>query len=116
MKASGVASRSARTYGELVPDQEQVGRLHEALFGWFDRDGRSFAFRGTRDPYAILISEVILQQTQVRRGGPAAPPGRAPPPPPPPPPPWAPGTGGGGAGGGGPWRRRPAAGTPASHY
>ena len=71
MKASGVASRSARTYSELVPDQEQVGRLHEALFGWFDRDGRSFAFRGTRDPYAILISEVILQQTQVSRGEPA---------------------------------------------
>src|SRR3990170_3244406 len=31
MNASGVASRSARTYSKLVPDQEQVGRLHEAL-------------------------------------------------------------------------------------
>src|SRR3989337_1405952 len=73
MKASGVASPSARTYSETVPhpDQGQFGRRHEALFGWFDRDGRSFAFRGTRDPYAILISEVILQQTQVSRGEPA---------------------------------------------
>ena len=52
-------------------DQERVGRVHVIVLGWFDREGRSFAFRGTRDPYAVLVSEVILQQTQVGRGEPA---------------------------------------------
>jgi A/G-specific adenine glycosylase len=45
--------------------------MHEAVLGWFDGAGRTFAFRGTRDPYAVLVSEVILQQTQVSRGEPA---------------------------------------------
>ncbi len=45
--------------------------LRAAVLGWFDRHGRRFAFRGTRDPYAVLVSEVILQQTQVGRGEPA---------------------------------------------
>jgi A/G-specific adenine glycosylase len=54
-----------------APDPALVSRLHEAALGWFDRAGRRFAFRGTRDPYAVLVSEVILQQTQVSRGEPA---------------------------------------------
>jgi A/G-specific adenine glycosylase len=52
-------------------DPALVPRLHEAALGWLDRAGRQFAFRGTRDPYAVLVSEVILQQTQVSRGEPA---------------------------------------------
>jgi A/G-specific adenine glycosylase len=52
-------------------DPEQVGRLQAAALAWFDRAGRRFDFRGTRDPYAVLVSEVILQQTQVSRGEPA---------------------------------------------
>ncbi|MFI5254772.1 MAG: A/G-specific adenine glycosylase [Candidatus Limnocylindrales bacterium] len=54
-----------------LPEAEVTARLHEAALGWFDRAGRRFAFRGTRDPYAVLVSEVILQQTQVSRGEPA---------------------------------------------
>jgi A/G-specific adenine glycosylase len=38
-----------------------------ALLGWFDRHGRSLSFRATRDPWAILVSEVMAQQTQVAR-------------------------------------------------
>jgi A/G-specific adenine glycosylase len=34
---------------------------------WFDRHGRDLPWRRTRDPYAILVSEVMLQQTQVER-------------------------------------------------
>jgi A/G-specific adenine glycosylase len=52
-------------------DPALTTRLHEAALGWYDGAGRSFAFRGTRDPYAVLVSEVILQQTQVSRGEPA---------------------------------------------
>jgi A/G-specific adenine glycosylase len=39
----------------------------DALVTWFDRNGRDLPWRRTRDPYAILVSEVMLQQTQVSR-------------------------------------------------
>ena len=34
---------------------------------WFSQNGRDLPWRRTRDPYAILVSEVMLQQTQVER-------------------------------------------------
>jgi A/G-specific adenine glycosylase len=37
------------------------------LLAWFDEHGRDLPWRQTRDPYAILVSEVMLQQTQVAR-------------------------------------------------
>jgi A/G-specific adenine glycosylase len=37
------------------------------LLEWFESHGRDLPWRGTRDPYAILVSEVMLQQTQVER-------------------------------------------------
>jgi A/G-specific adenine glycosylase len=37
------------------------------LLGWFAEHGRDLPWRHTRDPYAILVSEVMLQQTQVER-------------------------------------------------
>jgi A/G-specific adenine glycosylase len=46
-------------------------RIQASALSWFDRRGRRFAFRGPRDPYLVLVSEVILQQTQVSRGEPA---------------------------------------------
>jgi A/G-specific adenine glycosylase len=39
----------------------------ELLLRWFDEHGRDLPWRRTRDPYAILVSEVMLQQTQVER-------------------------------------------------
>lgn len=35
------------------------------LRAWFDRNARVLPWRGTRDPYAIWLSEIMLQQTQV---------------------------------------------------
>ena len=37
------------------------------LLSWFDAQGADLPWRRTRDPYAILVSEVMLQQTQVSR-------------------------------------------------
>ncbi|HXQ29579.1 MAG TPA: A/G-specific adenine glycosylase [Gemmatimonadales bacterium] len=37
------------------------------LLGWFDRAARDLPWRRTRDPYHVLVSEVMLQQTQVSR-------------------------------------------------
>jgi A/G-specific adenine glycosylase len=41
--------------------------MDELLLGWFRENGRDLPWRRTRDPYAILVSEVMLQQTQVER-------------------------------------------------
>ena len=41
--------------------------MEAALLAWFARAGRDLPWRRTRDPYAILVSEVMLQQTQVER-------------------------------------------------
>ena len=41
--------------------------MDELLIAWFGREGRDLPWRRTRDPYAILVSEVMLQQTQVER-------------------------------------------------
>jgi A/G-specific adenine glycosylase len=41
--------------------------VEEALLAWFDENGRDLPWRRTRAPYSILVSEVMLQQTQVAR-------------------------------------------------
>jgi A/G-specific adenine glycosylase len=41
--------------------------VEKALLSWFDEHKRDLPWRRTRDPYAILVSEVMLQQTQVER-------------------------------------------------
>jgi A/G-specific adenine glycosylase len=41
--------------------------VERRLQAWFVQHGRDLPWRHTRDPYAILVSEVMLQQTQVER-------------------------------------------------
>jgi A/G-specific adenine glycosylase len=41
--------------------------VEEALLAWYGETGRDLPWRRTCDPYAILVSEVMLQQTQVAR-------------------------------------------------
>jgi len=41
--------------------------VNNALLAWYAENGRDLPWRKTRDPYAILVSEVMLQQTQVER-------------------------------------------------
>jgi A/G-specific adenine glycosylase len=50
----------------LPPDEFQ-----RAVLAWYDEMGRTLPFRGTTDPWAVLVSEVMAQQTQVSRVGPA---------------------------------------------
>lgn len=48
-----------------VPAQAQ--EISRRLRRWFARHGRDLPWRRTRDPYRILVSELMLQQTQVSR-------------------------------------------------
>jgi A/G-specific adenine glycosylase len=44
-----------------------LAALQERILTWYERNRRDLPWRHTRDPYAILVSEVMLQQTQVTR-------------------------------------------------
>ena len=56
---------------ELYTEPRARRVIRRRLLGWYDRSGRDLPWRRTRDPYAILVSEVMLQQTQVARVLPA---------------------------------------------
>jgi len=49
--------------GKKIPSP---GPLRRSLLDWYDREKRSLPWRGVRDPYAIWVSEVMLQQTTVQ--------------------------------------------------
>ena len=40
-------------------------QMRAALLRWFGREGRKLPWRGTRDPYKVWVSEIMLQQTTV---------------------------------------------------
>jgi A/G-specific adenine glycosylase len=44
--------------------------VQKLLLAWFSQNGRDLPWRRTRDPYAILVSEVMAQQTQIDRVAP----------------------------------------------
>jgi A/G-specific adenine glycosylase len=50
-----------------LPAPEARQRFRRVLLGWYRRNGRDLPWRRTSDPYHILVSEVMLQQTQVDR-------------------------------------------------
>jgi len=61
MESAGLA----RT--EKKPPTPDAPRFRRALLAWYDAHRRDLPWRRTRDPYAIWVSEIMLQQTQVSR-------------------------------------------------
>jgi A/G-specific adenine glycosylase len=52
----------------VVTDSEPAGAsLASAALAWYDSNGRDLVFRRTSDPWAVLVSEVMAQQTQAAR-------------------------------------------------
>jgi A/G-specific adenine glycosylase len=53
--------------GSLQPglSNEEIEQFRRDLLTWFDKNQRDLPWRRTRDPYAIWISEIMLQQTRV---------------------------------------------------
>jgi A/G-specific adenine glycosylase len=60
--------RSARhdVAARRITDQQSIA-FGRALRGWFRKNSRDLPWRRTRDAYSILVSELMLQQTQVSR-------------------------------------------------
>jgi A/G-specific adenine glycosylase len=50
-----------------IPPPNDRRRFRERLLTWYRRHGRDLPWRKTADPYHILVSEIMLQQTQVDR-------------------------------------------------
>lgn len=48
-------------------DARRLTTIQRRLLAWFEQYGRDLPWRRTRDPYRILVSEIMLQQTQVER-------------------------------------------------
>jgi len=53
------------TFASTLISPQDVRSFRRSLSRWYRRDGRDLPWRRTRDPYAILVSELMLQQTQV---------------------------------------------------
>jgi len=58
---------SSKDAYRLRYDPIRLRTFQARLLRWFRRNGRDLPWRKTRDPYKILVSEVMLQQTQVDR-------------------------------------------------
>ena len=50
-----------------LPAPELTAQVHADLLQWYSAHQRDLPWRSTGDAYAILVSEIMLQQTQVER-------------------------------------------------
>jgi A/G-specific adenine glycosylase len=53
--------------GEMQIDEQRIHAFQQYLLSWYDTFKRDLPWRGDPDPYHILVSEIMLQQTQVDR-------------------------------------------------
>lgn len=51
----------------MAETQAKLQSIRQALLDWYARHSRDLPWRRTRDPYHVLVSEIMLQQTQVDR-------------------------------------------------
>ena len=59
--------RKARKKPAPLPTPERRQWFRRRLLDWYGRHGRDLPWRETRVPYRVLVSEIMLQQTQVDR-------------------------------------------------
>lgn len=72
MARSRISKKPSRHRKQLskrafTPDASLKRRFQQRLLAWYSKNGRDLPWRKTSDPYHILVSEVMLQQTQVER-------------------------------------------------
>lgn len=57
----------AEDHRRAAPSPSEVASFRQEVLRYYAEHGRDLAWRHTREPYAVLVSEVMLQQTQVPR-------------------------------------------------
>lgn len=50
-----------------ILETEKINNFHKKLFTWFSENKKDYPWRKTEDPYHIMVSEFMLQQTQTSR-------------------------------------------------
>jgi A/G-specific adenine glycosylase len=63
---SRTKKRQTKDNSQFAIRNSQLTKLVPLLLDWFSANARDLPWRRTRDPYAIWISEIMLQQTQVK--------------------------------------------------
>jgi A/G-specific adenine glycosylase len=63
----GVSGQRKKDAKQPLPEPAARRRFRQRLLTWYRRHGRDLPWRKTSDPYHILVSEIMLQQTQVDR-------------------------------------------------
>ena len=65
--SQNVRRAKPKVESEPIPgSSRKVNALARALLHWFSQSARDLPWRRTRDPYAVWVSEIMLQQTQVK--------------------------------------------------
>src|SRR5256885_8372936 len=64
-------NRAYSSVPELYDTPASPATFRRLVISWYRGSGRDLPWRRTRDPYRVLVSEVMLQQTQVSRVLPA---------------------------------------------
>jgi A/G-specific adenine glycosylase len=59
--------KKRRPGARTLPLAREKQAFRRRLLAWYDRNGRDLPWRFAKDPYQILVSEIMLQQTQVDR-------------------------------------------------
>ena len=59
------AKKTPDISSDLLPPPAWFASLRERLAAWYGEQARDLPWRGSRDPYAIWVSEIMLQQTTV---------------------------------------------------
>jgi A/G-specific adenine glycosylase len=59
--------RRRGTGRKALPETAERQAFRRRLLAWYDKNGRDLPWRRAADPYQILVSEIMLQQTQVDR-------------------------------------------------
>src|SRR5437667_8406485 len=62
-----MAKHSLPSYFSKQSASEQIIQVQSQMLQWYSLEHRDLPWRSTHDPYAILVSEIMLQQTQVHR-------------------------------------------------
>ncbi|MEM7699133.1 MAG: A/G-specific adenine glycosylase [Verrucomicrobiota bacterium] len=60
-----ISHDSDRLFEQTFASEASLREFQQSVIAWFEQEGKSYPWRETTDPYAILVSELMLQQTQI---------------------------------------------------
>ncbi|HOL50297.1 MAG TPA: hypothetical protein PLW07_06915, partial [bacterium] len=53
-----------RNYKSLIPSKKEIGIFRRKIIAWFEKNGRVYPWRQERDPFRVLVAEMMLRRTK----------------------------------------------------